>query len=939
MHGGIAMKKILGAILMIFMILPCWANIHINPDVVKAVVKQHVDASNVNATVREYNAQVRASNGSGIGAAKLWAVCSAAGWKIEQPTGKEKCTSFVNDLLKRSRVSYKSVCDTDKGKTGGTEYCVADFFFGPTGMPGTQVGLEQGRGLAREYARIKHKDDSLVCEKTFRQTGIIDKDYWLKCTSRNKNAYYEFKFDDLEESIDNTVSNGVADAICRLYGTKLLGGVSGGGTNVSNTISVSPYSCHGANADTCTQIAQSLSRVSGYSASWQNNSCEIDYNTVRSRTELKTAYGINNFVFCQGIQVQNKPNVTQYLQEYIAGKAHVASSKVRCDASTRTYTGDGCHVNGITDYKDDIKTCYVGKNQIDLVFDDFNESLNYKSAAGNDAVACVIRGGQFKGKKCTYLNSAQCSELNKFLKSHKSENGAHYDSDLRACILDSAATAQKYDTVLNITIGAVVIVGGTLVTIISGGVTAPVLINAGVAIGIDAASNAGFYALDEIQSRQAAGQFNKFISDAGACHNETCAINIIRSHYNDLNKVADELNADDLDNVQKTLDNLMSMIESDFFVCGQDESGNRVVGQIDDCMQSKILFKPADMNIEVASVSLVLAGLVFSPQTIAGRLTRFTRLGRVVHSQDLYKYWFRLPNRETQIPRNMVSNSEISDFAKRISPEYEISVTDKGYQIKKILTPNLISIMKKNQSGIWLSEKQLAQNEANTLVQDLQRRGYYAVAQGTSGSAKQSYIVAAAERNIVDTTSGVVFNPTHGLIQKVKNIRIPVNRRLGLSNNTKTEIWLDDVGQRDGRAIALVGWKNNQGQSVKIPFYISTGTAGKTTVPTGKWEVFGGIRESDGWFVKGDSPDIQNHYNSPILADIAQALDYHVGDLRNWKYVLETAARNQAGGDGFVGFVDNTLKTFSPSDINKGLRGLGIEGAIERVVIPEINKL
>ena len=112
----------------------------------------------------------------------------------------------------------------------------------------------------------------------------------------------------------------------------------------------------------------------GYSAVYKDNKCEINFNSINDKSELKTAYGIDNFVFCHGIQVANAPNVETYLKQYVAERAGVSASSVKCDSGFNTYTGKGCARNGITDFKDDIKTCHVGNNQIDFVFDDINGS-------------------------------------------------------------------------------------------------------------------------------------------------------------------------------------------------------------------------------------------------------------------------------------------------------------------------------------------------------------------------------------------------------------------------------------------------------------------------------------------------------------------------------------------------------------------------------------
>ena len=111
---------------------------------------------------------------------------------------------------------------------------------------------------------------------------------------------------------------------------------------------------------------------------------------------------------------------------------------------------------------------------------------------------------------------------------------------------------------------------------------------------------------------------------------------------------------------------------------------------------------------------------------------------------------------------------------------------------------------------------------------------------------------------------------------------------------------MSDFGTDSGRAIVMVKVGNK-----KLPFYISTGSAGKTDVPTGKWQFFGGIAEN-GWFRKGSRiEEIANHYYSAELKQIADALDNTIGDLRNTELVLRTIGRQNLRGMGKVATLEN----------------------------------
>jgi len=67
---------------------------------------------------------------------------------------------------------------------------------------------------------------------------------------------------------------------------------------------------------------------------------------------------------------------------------------------------------------------------------------------------------------------------------------------------------------------------------------------------------------------------------------------------------------------------------------------------------------------------------------------------------------------------------------------------------------------------------------------------------------------------------------------------------------------------------------------VRIPFYISTGQAGKENVVTGKWYAFFGEHEK-GWMNKGTQDQINNSYGSEKLAAIENWLNTNLIFLKN----------------------------------------------------------
>lgn len=181
---------------------------------------------------------------------------------------------------------------------------------------------------------------------------------------------------------------------------------------------------------------------------------------------------------------------------------------------------------------------------------------------------------------------------------------------------------------------------------------------------------------------------------------------------------------------------------------------------------------------------------------------------------------------------------------------------------------------------------------------------HYAVALNKEGHTGADYIVVAIKKSDAEKIGakhqdGVLSlsrdNATQ--MQKLKSI---IGKTLTqIKGNPVTIDSIADFGAYSNRAILLVSVGNK-----KLPFYISTGSTGKTDVPTGKWEFFGGI-DRDDWFRKGDLEDILTHYKSPELKQIADALNDQVGDLHDTIDVLKTIGRCYLGGKGDVSYTVN----------------------------------
>lgn len=600
------MKQIIITLLSIFFITPCLSNIHINPDTVESVVKEFVSSDKIDPIISEYNTQLKASNGTGISAQGLWDICVIAGWDIKKSDGESKCQDFVNTMVRNASINFYHACD--KKYKGKPNYICVDDFFTNKAYGGTQVNLIPGQALAKEYARLKHNDSTVQCRNKF-DPGTLDDT--LMCTSHNQNRFYEFVFDDLEEPKDKKIQDSIQSAICRMYDAKpTTAGCTGGGTNVSGTSTCWSASC-AADSAKCAKINQSMAKF-GYTAEYKNGKCEINFNTIRNTEELKTAYGIDNFVFCHGIQVTNAPNVETYLKQYVAERAGVSASSVKCDSGFNTYTGSGCAANGITDIKDDIKTCRVGDKQIDFVFDDINEKWKKTVAGGVQGMSCIVSGGTYSGERCIGLGEQQCEVLRKSnIKDCPECKAAKWDNETQSCILPSSKSAQNLQRGINITM----IVGGAIVGIV---ITVATVGTATAAVAGAAAATKSAIAFTAIETVGAgievAAQLkidamaDDFLVESNKCKNATCAKKMLAENLQRMANIQNDMPPAESDAVNSELTRLANLIPDDdeiwatMLVKGTDMESNKLGFFDADSWEPEQVWRAVGIGLQMASL-------------------------------------------------------------------------------------------------------------------------------------------------------------------------------------------------------------------------------------------------------------------------------------------------------------------------------------------------
>lgn len=495
---------------------PAAANLSLQADALDRAIRTYFpNQTNASAALVAYTEFVRNGDGVSIAAKDLWAVCSAGGLDIKKPEPKKTCQSFVNHLVKNAIIKYFEVCGSDKGKSGGTEVCVDAF-------KNTRLNLSPATAMAKEYVAIKYNDNSLICSSKMRTASVslVDNDDFIKCTSTDTNTYYEFEFGTAEAWRDSVIQNNVRYGVCDI----IYGIPSGSRTD----------SCE-ANEAMCKKVNKSVKRF-GYSAYMKNDRCYINFETVKSATDLKNDFrsqGVENFYFCSNaIQVKNNQSLHDAIKEYIAGKTGADINLIECDAGFKSYTGSGCKT-GWSNYRDDIITCSYNGKVVDLVFDDVNEINTTRATGGMEGMQCMLSGGVFDSRNCVALGEQQCNALKEKMAAVCNDNCAseiRWNAQDGLCELPNATTATRRTEIAQYAAKAGVAIAMVAATVVTagaaGGVFAVVATAGSVAMVTGTAIELG------ADAQMKWGLFEPFIREkANPClvaNDSACAERVVR---------------------------------------------------------------------------------------------------------------------------------------------------------------------------------------------------------------------------------------------------------------------------------------------------------------------------------------------------------------------------------------------------------------------------
>lgn len=435
------------------------------------------------------------------------------------------------------------VCDPSYTKypSAVTKHCVDDFF------RKTDVQMMQGVELAKIYVKQKFGHD-IVCGIAYRP---YKNDDYLQCTSKDAKHVYEFRFNDLNESVGNTIQNNTADALCRLpdgtYYSKYTYCQKGSGTK-----------------QICGGIDQNAQKF-GWSAAYYDSKkvgsvmntlgngqtvekpiiitdvCQFDFNKKTDET-LNKYPNLDSYVF-KNIQVQSNRDTILLITQYVRNKLGSKFKSLQCNSGFSKMNRDGSAL-----HTDDVITCHLTtadnqRHDVDFVFDDINETNKTKTAGGLAGMNCIANNGQFDGKQCVGIGKIQCKALNYQLK-----GGTTWDDTLGLCKMKAAQDANDLAKFENgMKVAGTVVVGVALTLAAPGGGAAMWV--ALTATSVSAFADGTSAILQDIQNERArdfivaAHQCGHATTcDAGACKTQcnpgsVCAKNTLLEAYKNIKNI------------------------------------------------------------------------------------------------------------------------------------------------------------------------------------------------------------------------------------------------------------------------------------------------------------------------------------------------------------------------------------------------------------------
>lgn len=607
-------------------------------------------------------------------------------------------------------LQYFAVCKDAKGKSGGTEYCIDKPF------NWTNVQMLQATALAAEYALVKNGHD-VRCENEWRKSGNDD---WFSCTSIDNKHFYEFKFDDVVESVDATIQKNVRRALCEsLYD---------GEYNISKTYVYDP-DCELSDENKRHALKQSAAQF-GITATVGKQGVNFSHSRQMIYTTQKID-GIDPFAFySRDIQIRANGQMIDGLYEYAALQlAPRAIKTFTCNRNPIQVAPkiDDRKIQGSTD---DVLTCYIDGTPVDFVFDDMSEASKKLSRGGYSNMNCTVAGGAYNGSECMYIGETQCKRIQKLSAATIPSNKLPFwNSNTQQCELPAAADATEYQRNMNIGIMVGGVIIGAVVTVATGGTAAPVL----ALVAVETAGGV----IEITQTQKIYDAIDEFLAESQKCNSASCAESMLRTNLQRMSNMTFDMTDAQLNGIDHELARLASLIPSDsqfyqdVLQNGTSTADNHKGFFDPDSWEPEQVWRAVGITLQLASLIGSIGKWIVGKANKLSRATTAIQRGAKNAAQNAdnavkmtstqAKRLDEIDNRLTKIQAELNANPSASR-ASELRTERTRLTQEKNTILNKVGTKDADEIANAKTAAYSAKEIQTAQRELDDARTALQRR-------------------------------------------------------------------------------------------------------------------------------------------------------------------------------------------------------------------------
>ena len=421
----------------------------------------------------------------------------------------------------------------------------------------TEVSVQnmpQAIQIAKDYVKERY-GYNIICHPSIFSCHDMDDHILCKTGSVQNPASYEFVFDQIKVKDSKKYKKGIGTAYCNIFlgddtnDTSIGEYCTAPYTGNSNTAVLHSgsqittcqtydqgllcYTAEKKRANKVTKLNNKLLSNFGYTAKDLNNGTSmardavyVNFQEYDSCDDLSIEKPNTRF---QSLKMNLDLQTVAWLASYMGREMQGKLKTFKCDLAPHSCIDK---IGVFKVHKKDVLTCYVNGERMDFIFDTLSTHRKKQEKAAWSAMQCMTNTaeGVFDGRRCLGIEQDVCLSSGF---QEKITGGTRWDDNLQACVLNAANTAANWrraeEITVNLGTSVAVFAGVVVTTVVSGGVTVPVLIGV-VSSGLGVV----FTAASEAQTEQMRTLVDEYNGKLIRCNDATCARPLFQRYFNEI---------------------------------------------------------------------------------------------------------------------------------------------------------------------------------------------------------------------------------------------------------------------------------------------------------------------------------------------------------------------------------------------------------------------